>query len=72
MSQQRLNLARRPFVDSRPANALVGFCLLVTLALCLWTGAPWVLLGFAAVETGFGLWTARALRVSDGGSGRPA
>jgi len=49
----------------------VGY-LLVTLALCLWTGAPWVLLGFAAVETGFGLWTARALRVSDGGSGRPA
>lgn len=33
MSQQRLNLARRPFVDSRPANALVGFFLLVTLAL---------------------------------------
>lgn len=33
MSQQRLNLARRPFVDTRPANALVGFFLIATLTL---------------------------------------
>ncbi len=39
----------------------VGY-FVVTLALCLTTGAPWMLLGFAAVETCFGIWTGLLLR----------
>lgn len=36
----------------------------VTLGLCLVGIAPWVLLGFAAIETGFGLWTGLLLQRS--------
>lgn len=49
-----------PFFEWTVAVRITYF--IVTLGLCLANIAPWILLGFAGVETGFGLWTWLLLR----------